>query len=71
LDAHSVATSPITGVKVDYSFHPARALHAHTCLRRFFVAMSVLGQEPFCLPGTLDCLGACPARPGSRRWPDV
>jgi len=59
------AVSPITGTEVDYSFFTPRGHYTLTpALRRFFVAMSVLGQEPFCLPGTRGCTSAEPARIG-------
>jgi hypothetical protein len=66
VDAHDQsAISPVTGAKVDYSFFTPRGHYTLTpALRRFFVAMSVLGQEGFCLPGTLDCPGTGPARLG-------
>jgi Protein of unknown function (DUF3160) len=66
IDAHSGSQiSPITGGKVDYSFFTPRGHYALTTdLRRFFLAMSVLGQEPFCLPGTLGCPDLGPARLG-------
>jgi hypothetical protein len=57
--------SPITGTSIDYSFFTPRGHYTLTpALRRFFVAMSVLGQEPFCLPGSLGCPGANQARIG-------
>ena len=60
IDAHSAPTqsSPLLGVKVDYSlFTPRGHYTRNAALTRFFVAMSVLGQLPFCLPGTSDCPG--------------
>jgi hypothetical protein len=57
--------SPITGTSVDYSFFTPRGHYTLTpALQRFFVAMSVLGQEPFCLPGSLGCSSAAQARIG-------
>jgi hypothetical protein len=66
VDRHEqTAISPITGTKVDYSFFTPRGHYTLTpALRRFFVAMSVLGQEAFCLPGTLDCHGDRSAKLG-------
>jgi hypothetical protein len=66
IDAHSATSvSPITGATVDYSLFTPRGHYTLTPrLQRFFVAMSVLGQEPFCLPGTTGCSGDQPARLG-------
>jgi hypothetical protein len=66
IDEHNATVvSPITGGRVDYSFFTPRGHYTLTPeLRRFFVTMSVLGQEPFCLPGTLDCPGTRPAKLG-------
>lgn len=57
VDAHSErTTSPITGTKIDYSLFTPRGHYTRTAaLTRYFEAMSVLGQEAFCLPGTQDC----------------
>lgn len=64
-DHSSTALSPVLGVKLDYSlFAPRGHYNLNADLRRFFVAMSVLGQFPFCLPGTFDCNGLEPARLG-------
>ena len=65
VDAHSASgeISPITGTKLDYSLLTPRGHYTRTAsLRRYFVAMSVLGQSAFCLPGTRDCPGLEPAR---------
>jgi hypothetical protein len=64
IDAHSAASvSPLLGVKVDYSLFKPRGHYARNAkLTRYFVAMSVLGQLPFCLPGTKGCTGTGPAR---------
>jgi hypothetical protein len=57
VDAHAgAATSPILGVKIDYSLFTPRGHYTRSAaLKRYFVAMSVLGQSAFCLPGTQDC----------------
>ena len=68
VDAHSAAgtVSPLVGAKVDYSLFTPRGHYTRTPeLRRFFTGMSVLGQLPFCLPGTQDCPGVEPARLGA------
>jgi len=64
VDAHSATeTSPIVGGKIDYSlFTPRGHYTRNAALQRYFVAMSVLGQSAFCLPGTTDCPGLEPAR---------
>lgn len=65
VDAHSASweISPLTGTKLDYSLLTPRGHYTRTAsLRRYFVAMSVLGQSAFCLPGTKDCTGLEPAR---------
>ncbi len=64
IDAHATtATSPILGTKIDYSlFAPRGHYTRNASLRRYFVAMSVLGQSAFCLPGTRGCPGLQPAR---------
>ena len=50
------------GVQVDYSFFTPRGHYTLTpALRRFFLAMSVLGQVAFCLPGGPGCPGVAPA----------
>ena len=67
IDAHSAphTNSPILGVPVDYSFFTPRGHYTlNAQLMRYFYAMSVLGQLPFCLPGTTDCPGTDPARIG-------
>ncbi len=64
IDAHSEnVNSPIVGGKIDYSlFTPRGHYTRNEDLTRYFVAMSVLGQLAFCLPGTTDCPGVEPAR---------
>jgi hypothetical protein len=65
VDAHSAPheTSPIVGAPVDYSLFTPRGHYTRNAdLTRYFVAMSVLGQLPFCLPGTIECPGLEPAR---------
>ena len=64
IDAHSATkVSPILGTKIDYSvFTPRGHYTRNATLRSYFVAMSVLGQSAFCLPGTRDCPGLGPAR---------
>jgi hypothetical protein len=67
IDAHSAASaiSPILGVRVDYSLFTPRGHYTRNAeLRRYFTAMSVLGQLPFCLPGTTDCPGSGPVLVG-------
>jgi hypothetical protein len=67
IDAHSVTKrSPLLGVKVDYStFTPRGHYTRSAALTHYFVGMSVLGQLPFCLPGTSKCPpGVEPARIG-------
>jgi hypothetical protein len=66
VDAHSAtASSPLTGVDADYSLYTPRGHYTRNAdLRRYFVAMSVLGQAAFCLPGTRGCAGVEPARRG-------
>jgi len=68
IDAHTApaATSPLLGLKVDYSVFTPRGHYTRSAsLTRYFVAMSVLGQLPFCLPGTVECQpGVEPARIG-------
>src|SRR3970282_803710 len=49
--------------KLDYSLFTPRGHYTRNAdLQRYFVAMSVLGQSAFCLPGTTDCPGLEPAR---------
>jgi hypothetical protein len=64
IDAHAAAeVSPIVGGTIDYSIFTPRGHYTRTPeLTRYFVAMSVLGQLAFCLPGTTDCPGLDPAR---------
>lgn len=64
IDAHATtATSPILGTKIDYSLFTPRGHYTRSvALRRYFVAMSVLGQSAFCLPESRDCPGLRPAR---------
>jgi hypothetical protein len=64
VDAHSATSlSPLLAAKVDYSVFAPRGHYTRNAeLTRYFVAMSVLGQLPFCLPGTRDCVGTEPAR---------
>ncbi|MGZ8612942.1 MAG: DUF3160 domain-containing protein, partial [Actinomycetota bacterium] len=64
VDAHGgEETSPIVGGKIDYSLFTPRGHYTRNAdLTRYFVAMSVLGQLAFCLPGTTDCPGVEPAR---------
>jgi hypothetical protein len=67
IDQHSQphTISPILGTPVDYSlFTPRGHYTLNAQLTRYFVAMSVLGQLPFCLPGTKFCEGVEPARMG-------
>ncbi|MFZ0161909.1 MAG: DUF3160 domain-containing protein [Kineosporiaceae bacterium] len=65
VDAHTAAvTSPILGTRIDYSLMTPRGHYTRSpALRRYFVAMSVLGQSAFCLPGTKDCSASNPALP--------
>jgi len=57
--------SPITGAQVDYSlFVPRGHYTRNEDLTRFFLAMSVLGQSAFCMPGTLNCSGVDSLRLG-------
>lgn len=61
----SVESSPILGSKIDYSLFTPRGHYTRSEeLTRFFVAMSVLGQSAFCLPGTADCEGVDSLRAG-------
>ncbi len=64
IDAHGAASaSPLFVEKVDYSLFKPRGHYTRNAeLTRYFVAMSVLGQLPFCLPGTTGCQGTGPAR---------
>ncbi len=65
VDAHAgIETSPILGNRIDYSLTTPRGHYTRSAaLSRYFVAMSVLGQSAFCLPGTLDCNPSEPALP--------
>jgi hypothetical protein len=65
IDAHgSAQVSPILGVRIDYSLLTPRGHYTRTAaLKRYFVAMSVLGQGAFCLPRTRACDEASPQRP--------
>ncbi len=67
VDAHTAAdeVSPVLGVPVDYSLFTPRGHYTRNAkLTRYFVAMSVLGQLPFCLPGTVRCPGTGPLLTG-------
>jgi len=57
VDGHAgPQVSPLLGVTLDYSLMTPRGHYTRTAtLKRYFVAMSVLGQSGFCLPGTRDC----------------
>lgn len=57
VEAHAgTETSPLVGKEIDYSLFAPRGHYTRTDdLTRFFVAMSVLGQLDFCLPGTIGC----------------
>jgi hypothetical protein len=57
IDAHdqSQATSPILGTVTDYTLFAPRGHYTRTkALGRYFVAMSVLGQHAFRLPGSVQ-----------------
>ena len=56
IDAHSEATvSPVLGTTTDYSLFTPRGHYTRTrALTRYFVAMSVLGQHAFRLPGSIQ-----------------
>ncbi|HSD48312.1 MAG TPA: DUF3160 domain-containing protein [Actinomycetota bacterium] len=64
IDAHSEATdSPLVGGKIDYSLFTPRGHYTRNAdLTRYFVAMSVLGNLAFCLPGSSECPGLEPTR---------
>ena len=64
IDAHSEVTdSPLVGGKIDYSLFTPRGHYTRNAdLTRYFVAMSVLGNLAFCLPGSMDCPGVEPTR---------
>ena len=53
IDAHSAyVDSPVLGTKIDYSLFTPRGHYTRNAdLTRYFVAMSVLGQHAFYLPG--------------------
>jgi hypothetical protein len=62
--------SPILTVRVDYSLFTPRGHYTRTReLTRYFLAMSVLGQMPFLLPGAMGsdgvAAGAAPLRLGA------
>ncbi|MBK6873257.1 MAG: DUF3160 domain-containing protein [Kineosporiaceae bacterium] len=65
VDAHAgPATSPLLGTRIDYSLMTPRGHYTRSAtLSRYFVAMSVLGQSAFCLPGTQGCSSSDPVRP--------
>ncbi len=56
IDEHSASTeSPILGTETDYSLFTPRGHYTRTkALTRYFVAMSVLGQHAFRLPGSVQ-----------------
>lgn len=56
VDAHAGrSVSPVLGIEIDYSLFTPRGHYTRTPeLTRFFVAMSVLGQSAFYLPGALQ-----------------
>lgn len=64
VDAHAgIEGSPIVGGEIDYSVFTPRGHYTRNAhLQRYFVAMSVLGQLAFCLPGTIGCPGLEPTR---------
>ncbi|HEX6230430.1 MAG TPA: DUF3160 domain-containing protein [Actinomycetota bacterium] len=66
IDAHQgLAESPLVGGQIDYSVFTPRGHYTRNAdLERYFVAMSVLGQLAFCLPGTIGCPGLEPTRLG-------
>ena len=50
-----LATSPLLGTDIDYSLYTPRGHYTRTkALTRYFLAMSVLGQTAFALPGALQ-----------------
>lgn len=65
VDAHAgAAISPILESRIDYSLMEPRGHYTMSpALSRYFVAMSVLGQASFCLPGTSACPGRDQVRP--------
>ena len=66
VDHHSATVmSPILGTKLDYSLFTPRGHYTLTKqLTQFFVAMSVLEQYGFCVPGSQSCSTLDPARIG-------
>ncbi len=64
IDAHSESTdSPLVGGKIDYSLFTPRGHYTRNAdLTRYFIAMSVLGNLAFCLPGSSECPGLEPTR---------
>ena len=56
INAHDGLTrSPLLGTDIDYSLYTPRGHYTRTkALTRYFVAMSVLGQTAFALPGALQ-----------------
>ncbi len=56
IDAHTASIeSPILGTVSDYSLYAPRGHYTRTeALKRYFVAMSVLGQAAFRLPGSVQ-----------------
>jgi hypothetical protein len=56
IEAHDdLATSPLLGTDIDYSLYTPRGHYTRTKdLTRYFLAMSVLGQTAFALPGALQ-----------------
>ncbi len=56
INAHDgLDRSPLLGTDIDYSLYTPRGHYTRTrALTRFFVAMSVLGQTAFALPGALQ-----------------
>jgi len=56
IKAHDQLTrSPLLGTDIDYSLYTPRGHYTRTqALRRYFLAMSVLGQTAFAVPGALQ-----------------
>jgi hypothetical protein len=56
IDAHDqLARSPLLGTDIDYSLYTPRGHYTRTrALTRYFLAMSVLGQTAFAVPGALQ-----------------
>lgn len=65
VDAHSgIQISPLLNTSIDYSLMTPRGHYTRSAaLKRYFAAMSVLGQSAFCLPGTNGCDAEKPGRP--------